>query len=116
MPELKKQAAIDKDKSALNSNMPVTCTAHISQKTVALMRCAAEVWGASESGKAFQGSAQAQVVLHLRLQACAGFQGKSIAMAVESRVIEALRDQGYALISDHDARSHRSPPVAQHAL
>ncbi len=37
-------------------------------------------------------------------------------MAVESRVIEALRDQGYALISDHDARAHRSPPVAQHAL
>lgn len=36
-------------------------------------------------------------------------------MAVESRVIEALRDQGYALISDHDARSRRSPQVTQRA-
>lgn len=42
----------------------------------------------------------------------AGFQGKSIARAVESRVIQALRDEGFALISDHDARTHRSPHVA----
>ena len=44
--------------------------------------------------------------------ACAGFQGKSIAMAVESRVIQALRGEGFALISDHDARTQRSPHVA----
>ena len=43
---------------------------------------------------------------------CAGFQGKSIARAVESRVIQALRDEGFALISDHDARTNRSPHVA----
>lgn len=46
------------------------------------------------------------------VEPCAGFQGKSIAMAVESRVIQALRDEGFALISDHDARTQRSPHVA----
>ena len=38
-----------------------------------------------------------------------------MAMAVESRVIAALRERGFALISDHDARRHSAPPVAQHA-
>lgn len=45
----------------------------------------------------------------------AGSQGKSMAMAVESRVIAALRERGFALISDHDARRHSAPTVAQHA-
>lgn len=36
-------------------------------------------------------------------------------MAVESRVIQALRDASFPLISDHDAKTHRSPYVAQDA-
>ena len=34
-------------------------------------------------------------------------------MRLESRVIQALKDAGFPLISDYDARTHRSPYIAQ---
>ncbi|MBF6614830.1 MAG: hypothetical protein IVW55_17100 [Chloroflexi bacterium] len=38
-----------------------------------------------------------------------GLAGKSAAAAIEARAIREMRDAGFPLISDHDARTKRTP-------
>ncbi len=39
----------------------------------------------------------------------AGLAGKSAAAAIEARAIREMRDAGFPLLSDHDARTKRTP-------